>query len=99
MVQFTGTLVATASLEEELMGDYNSDGTVDAADYVVWRKTNGTQPGYELWRTQFGQTAGSGAGATAAANLSTVPEPAGMALTLMGILAAVPWAVRRRSVV
>ena len=25
-------------------GDYNGDGTVDAADYVVWRKTLGRQP-------------------------------------------------------
>jgi hypothetical protein len=25
-----------------LPGDYNGDGTVDAADYVVWRKTLGT---------------------------------------------------------
>jgi autotransporter-associated beta strand protein len=25
-----------------LTGDYNSDGTVDAADYVVWRKNDGT---------------------------------------------------------
>jgi hypothetical protein len=27
--------------EPILPGDYNSDGTVDAADYVVWRKTLG----------------------------------------------------------
>jgi hypothetical protein len=26
---------------ETLPGDYNQDGSVDAADYVVWRKTNG----------------------------------------------------------
>lgn len=25
-----------------LLGDYNNDRTVDAADYVVWRKTDGT---------------------------------------------------------
>ena len=28
-------------------GDYNSDGTVDAADYVVWRDTNGTPEEYQ----------------------------------------------------
>ena len=27
-------------------GDFNDDGTVDAADYVVWRKNDGTQAGY-----------------------------------------------------
>jgi hypothetical protein len=96
VVQFTGTLVATASLEEPT-GDYNGDGTVDAADYVVWRDNIGTDAGYNLWRSQFGQTVGNGAGATA--NLTIVPEPAGMALSLMGILAALPWIVRRRSVV
>ncbi len=37
--------------------DYNGDGTVDAADYVVWRKTgiNGQQ-GYDDWRANFGAT-------------------------------------------
>ncbi len=47
-------------------GDYNHDGTVDAADYVVWRKTgiNGPQ-GYNEWRAHFCETAASGAGARA----------------------------------
>ena len=42
-----------------LAGDYNDNGVVDAADYVVWRKTDGTPAGYNLWRTHFGQTGGS----------------------------------------
>ena len=54
-----------------LPGDYNYDGTVDAADYVVWRKTDGTPAGYNLWRTHFGQTAGTGSGAITNA---AVPE-------------------------
>ena len=43
-------------------GDYNGDGSVDAADYVVWRKTDGDNPaGYGLWRTNFADTlAGTG---------------------------------------
>jgi uncharacterized membrane protein len=41
-------------------GDYNNDGAVDAADYVVWRKNDGTQAGFDLWRTRFGATAGGG---------------------------------------
>ena len=47
-----------------LAGDYNSNGVVDAADYVVWRKglgTTYTQADYDVWRAHFGQTAGSGA--------------------------------------
>ena len=39
-------------------GDFNFDGFVDAADYVTWRKTDGTPAGYNVWRTHFGQPAG-----------------------------------------
>jgi hypothetical protein len=60
-------------------GDHNDDGTVDAADYVAWRKDpsafGGDPDGYDAWREQFGEP-GSGGGA------GTVPEPAG-ALTLL----------------
>ena len=34
-------------------GDYNHNGIVDAADYVVWRKTDGTQPAYDTWRANL----------------------------------------------
>jgi T5SS/PEP-CTERM-associated repeat protein/autotransporter-associated beta strand protein len=66
-------------------GDYNQNGTVDAADYVVWRKglgTTFTPNDYNVWRANFGQTAGSGSGATA-----SVPEPSSVALLLVGMLA------------
>jgi hypothetical protein len=56
-----------------LPGDYNGNGTVDAADYVLWRKggpliNEVDTPGvvnaadYAAWRARFGNT-GSGAGA------------------------------------
>jgi len=63
-----------------LPGDFNNDGTVDAADYIVWRKT-GTygQKGYNDWRSHFGQTSASGSGAITRA---AVPEPT----TLMQII-------------
>ena len=35
-------LVVIRFVPDELPGDYNQNGTVDAADYVVWRKTGGT---------------------------------------------------------
>jgi hypothetical protein len=47
-------------------GDFNGNGFVDAADYVVWRKNDGTintQDHYNIWRSHFGQTVGSGAAA------------------------------------
>jgi hypothetical protein len=56
-----------------LTGDFNRDQTVDAADYVVWRKGLGTthiDDDYGLWRTNF-QTAGIGGGAVTA----SLPEP------------------------
>ena len=36
---------------QALPGDFNSNGTVDDADYVGWRNNNGTQQEYETWRT------------------------------------------------
>jgi len=43
-------------------GDYNGDGNVDAADYVVWRRQFGdanTSPLYNVWRLNFGATKAS----------------------------------------
>jgi hypothetical protein len=38
--------------EVALEGDFNRDGNVDAADYVMWRKTNGNSLAYVIgWRT------------------------------------------------
>jgi uncharacterized protein YkwD len=47
-------------------GDFNNNGAVDAADYVVWRKGAGVTPSpanYTLWRTNFGRSGGGSAGA------------------------------------
>jgi probable HAF family extracellular repeat protein len=71
-------------------GDFNHDGRVDAADYVVWRKTGGSLGDYNTWRANFGQTAGSGAGAYAG---TAVPEPATLVL-LMSAMAG--WCLRPR---
>ena len=72
-------------------GDYNGNGVVDAADYVVWRKSDGSAAGYNMWRSHFGQPPGSGAGSTATS--ATIPEPA----TLMLLIpAAAGWCLRRR---
>ncbi|HEX2477215.1 MAG TPA: hypothetical protein VHK01_20840 [Lacipirellulaceae bacterium] len=64
--------------------DYNGDGVVDAADYVVWRKYDGSQAGYDLWRANFGATVGSGAEASSNA---AVPEPTTLFIVLVGTLA------------
>ena len=67
-----------------LSGDYNHDGAVDTADYIVWRQTgiNG-QPGYDAWRANFGAAvAGMGAQMADGAFSAQVPEP-----MVLGIMA------------
>ena len=73
-----------------LLGDYNEDGAVDAADYTVWRDSEGSvgdHPAdgnndgfvngadYDLWAGNFGATAPSASLATALAATATVEEP------------------------
>jgi len=69
-----------------LTGDHNGDGRVDAADYVVWRKTDGSDQAYNDWRTNFGATR------SASAQAAGVPEPA----TLLLLLACFIFPQRRR---
>lgn len=62
-------LVVT-QLPAGLDGDYNGDGSVNAADYTVWRDGNSpdeTQAGYDLWAGNYGATASSRA--------QSIPEP------------------------
>jgi predicted esterase len=74
--------------------DYNQDGVIDAADYVVWRKNDGTTAGYNSWRNNFGRSlfTGSGAGAIRAATNSVdpqspaIPEPTTIATLLIGVM-------------
>jgi hypothetical protein len=75
-----------------LLGDYNDDGKVDAADYVVWRKNVANNPlpnddglttqadRFNLWRANFGDMAGSGATAGA------VPEPSSAVLVSLATI-------------
>jgi hypothetical protein len=90
-LQYTPNSVVLSVVSTALAGDYNADGKVDAADYVVWRKTDGSQAGYDLWRTNFGRTAGSGSGASS--GLGAVPEPATWTFILLGAMSAL--ALRR----
>ncbi|MGE3641125.1 MAG: NF038122 family metalloprotease [Pirellulales bacterium] len=67
-----------------LAGDYNSDGTVNAADYTVWRDGLGStfpRADYEVWKAHFGQTYDGGAGAVP--SVSTT-EPTTIFLFLFG---------------
>jgi hypothetical protein len=79
-----------------LPGDYNDDGTVDAADYVDWRKRNGPPDEYETWRANFGLESGSGSGIVLR-SFPTVPEPSGVALMAAGLVVLICLPVRRAS--
>jgi hypothetical protein len=79
-----------------LDGDYNGDGVVDAADYVVWRENLGTsnplpndaiggvigQAQYDQWRANFGATLSGGGSGTAIGARTNVPEPSSIFLAL-----------------
>jgi len=87
-----------------VLGDYNDNGVVDAADYTVWRNNLGaaTLPNrnpsntgpvdaadYDFWKSRFGFTSGSGLGGG-----GVVPEPGTGLLAMLGLIAAA--AGRRR---
>jgi hypothetical protein len=81
---------------DPIAGDYNSNGAVDAADYVVWRNTlnqmgaalpaDGTADGkvdnldYNFWRARFGTVTGAG---TSVPLSLAVPEPAAWPVLLV----------------
>jgi hypothetical protein len=98
-----GGPVVQFTVVPNLTGDYNADGTVDAADYVVWRKGLGTsysQSDYDVWRSNFGKTAGNGAALPSAQPLSAaVPEPPSLIAAGLLLAAAFTGAVARRPVV
>jgi hypothetical protein len=74
-------------------GDFNNNGTVDAADYVTWRANTGNAAlpndngvgnqaaRYTLWRSAFGNS-GSGAGLSAG---GAVPEPSACLIAIVAI--------------
>jgi T5SS/PEP-CTERM-associated repeat protein len=90
----TGVLSIAAGVA--VPGDYNNNGAVDAADYVLWRKggplaNEVDNPGtvnaadHTAWRARFGNSgSGTAPGATDSGG-AAVPEPATVAVILIGV--------------
>jgi hypothetical protein len=81
-----------------LPGDFNGDHVVDAADYTVWRKNDGTNNAlpndnglgtpvgmahYDLWRSHFGSSIS--ASGSAINGSGSVPEPGSWILALVAL--------------
>jgi hypothetical protein len=99
-------------LSAGLVGDYNDNGVVDAADYVVWRDSLGlsgpnlaadgdgdTQvdnDDYLLWRSNFGKSSPAASGFVLNSQ-SSVPEPGVAALLCIGVAGSLCVRYGRRS--
>jgi hypothetical protein len=102
---FYGTIDSAGSLfrgsveyitSQSLLGDYNEDGIVNAADYVVWRNNEGSntslpndeiggqigQAHYDQWKDNFGTSNGAGTGVASLS--SAVPEPSVWVMIVVG---------------
>jgi hypothetical protein len=74
----TVTNAQATFLKAIVAGDHNSDGIVDAADYVVWRKLGGNSTDFNYWYNNFRNQA---------ANYNPsqpAPEPSTALLVLIG---------------
>ena len=76
-------------------GDFNGDGVVDAADYIVWRDSLGSTTNlaadgnnngvvdagdFDVWKTNFGNHS------VRVSTNTAVPEPTTMVMLFTGIL-------------
>ena len=107
----TGT-VTLVSAVVPLVGDYNDDGIVDAADYTVWRDTLGSTTDLRANGDDTGASAGiideadyvawkTNFGATSGAGSSgviggSVPEPASGTLAIAGLLISLSLGRKKR---
>jgi hypothetical protein len=110
----TISAVVVADLTPFQPGDYNGDGVVDTADYVVWRNTlgstselaaDGTGNGiidegdWVIWRQNFGETITDGISGAASATGAATPEPGACLLLMLGAVSLSALRRSRRSVV
>lgn len=85
-----------------ILGDYNRNGTIDAADYILWRKSlsltgsalaaDGNNNGvidpadFTIWRNNYGAHASAGSGSGANLSGGSVPEPTSLIMLLIATM-------------
>jgi hypothetical protein len=98
-------MVDYSILPEGVPGDYNGNGQVDAADYVLWRKggpllnqvhdrDHVNEQDYVEWRARFGNPAGVGSGLGRGA---ATPEPNGAWLLVIAMSTSGVFTKRKRT--
>lgn len=108
-LRYIGDFLEELPLAKLVPGDFNNNGIVDAADYILWRKKNGggalpndggITPGvtnsadYTYWRSRYGAIPTPAINtADGLSGGTTIPEPATWFLSLLTFVSTV---VRRR---
>ena len=95
---------------QQLAGDFNNDGKVDAGDYATWRKANGTNNALlndnglgtpvglahlELWQQHYGDISVP-VSSGSGINGGTIPEPNTMMLFIIGLAGPASTTSRRK---
>jgi hypothetical protein len=78
---FRNLTINSGEITPGLIGDYNNDNVVDAADYTVWRdggSPDSSQAGYDAWAGNYGATA-------APATSVAIPEPTAALLAMIAL--------------
>jgi hypothetical protein len=111
-LRYIGDWLEELPLAKLIPGDFNVDGKVDVADYILWRKKNGgaalpndggVTPGvtnsadYTYWRSRYGAIFTPAINTgEGLSDLTTIPEPATWLLVASAIAAAISITSPRR---
>ena len=98
-LRYIGDFLEQLPIAKLVPGDFNLDGKVDTADYVIWRKKNGaagslpndggTSPGtvnsadYNYWRARYGSVFVPAINTSDGLSGAEIPEPTTAALILL----------------